>query len=43
MGEEEEESEGGYLKAEENLLGVVKEATEDESKEVEIKLKMVLT
>ena len=42
LGEEEEEAEADYLKAEESATGVVEEATEYKSKGIEIKFKMVL-
>ena len=43
LGNEEDESEAADLKAEEAAVRVIKEATEDEAKEIEINLKMVLT
>ena len=43
LGDEEDESEAADLKAEEAAVRVIKEATEDEAKEIEINLKMVLT
>ena len=43
MVEEEEETETDHLKSEEATVWLVEEATEDESKEIEIKVKMGLT
>ena len=43
MGEEEEETETDYLKSEEATVWMVELATEDESKEIEIKMKIGLT
>ena len=43
LGEEEEEAEAVDFKEEEAAVGVVEEATEEEAKEIEIKVKMVLT
>ena len=43
MGQEEYEVEEADSKAENDEVGVVEEALEDKAKEIEIKLKMVLT
>ena len=43
LGEDEEEAEAAYFKAEEAVAGLVEEAAEYEAKEIEIKVGMGLT
>ena len=43
LGEDEEESDAADLREEEAVVGVAKEAAENEAKKIEIRVKMVLT